>query len=251
MKDELGDRMKSNYESRFRFLLPRRAYTILRIDGKAFHTYTRKMEKPFDEKLINAMNATALYLCKNIGGAKMAYVQSDEISVLLTDFDNLNTQAWFDNNLQKLVSISSSMATVAFNKEMITMFLGDGSISFDGKWAEFDSRVFQIPQRTEVENYFIWRQNDTIRNSILNTAQAYFSHKQLANKNTTVLKELLLKEKNVDWENFSSTLKFGRIIRKQDGIWEVAERTPKFTEERYQFNSLIPYYEKLVLASCV
>ena len=116
MKDQLGDRMKAFYEDRTRIKLPRRTYTIIRIDGKAFHTYTKGLKRPFDTGLIDDMNWTTEYLCKNIQGVKFGYVQSDEISLVLTDFDTLQTDLWFDGNLQKMASIAASMATARFNQ---------------------------------------------------------------------------------------------------------------------------------------
>ena len=114
-KDSLGNRMKG-YENISRSYLIRRIPVIIRLDGKAFHTFTRGLKKPFDEILMNTMWETAKYLCENIQGCKIAYTQSDEISLLLTDYENIDTSAWFDNNVQKMVSISASMATLAFNK---------------------------------------------------------------------------------------------------------------------------------------
>ena len=111
MKDDLGTRMKTQYEQRTRTWLPRRTYTIIRLDGKAFHTFTRGMERPYDERFMNAMDYTAMHLCLDIQGAVMAYVQSDEISILLTDFDKITTDAWFDGQVQKIVSVSASMAS--------------------------------------------------------------------------------------------------------------------------------------------
>ena len=115
-KDTIGDRMKESYENRYRFYFPNRLPIIIRIDGKAFHTYTRGLKRPFDKIFMTAMQNTTLDLVKNIGGCKLGYVQSDEISLLLTNDDTLQTQPWFDNNIQKIVSISASMATLYFNK---------------------------------------------------------------------------------------------------------------------------------------
>jgi tRNA(His) 5'-end guanylyltransferase len=157
--DSLGDRMKEFYENRTRYMLPRRTFTILRIDGKAFHSYTRGLKRPFDDKLMNDMDETAKFLCKEIQGTKLAYVQSDEISLVLTDFDDLKTDAWYDGNLSKMVSVSASLATAKFNE------LRPGKLAF------FDSRVFTIPYQAEVENYLIWRQNDASRNSVSAVAQ--------------------------------------------------------------------------------
>ena len=233
-KDSLGDRMKEFYENRTRNFLPRRTYTIIRVDGKAFHSYTRGLVRPFDEKLVNDMDETACYMCKNIQGAKFAFVQSDEISILLTDFEGLTTDAWFDGNIQKMVSISASLATAKFNELR------------PNKIALFDSRVFIIPSDIEVENYFIWRQQDTTRNSISSVAQSMFSHRELENKNTDQRQEMCF-QKGVNWNDFSAKLKRGRLIVKQDYEKEGATRSkwvsvepPIFTQEREMLKVLIP-----------
>lgn len=225
MKDALGDRMKENYENRTRMLLPRRSYTLIRVDGKAFHTYTKGLQKPFDDGLIQDMDLTAAYLCKNIMGAKFAFVQSDEISLLLTDFEDIATQSWFDNNLQKMCSVSASQATRAFNETRLKR-LGLETM----KWAEFDSRVFQIPQKTEVENYFVWRQQDTIRNSISSVAQALYSPKALNGKNTDEQQEMIL-QKGIVWSEYAPKYKQGRLI--------VKERYEKQAEENDKAESAI------------
>ena len=122
MKDDLGNRMKDSYENRTRFMLGRRSYTLMRIDGKAFHTYTKGLDRPFDAGLIYDMDETTKYLCKNIQGAKFGYVQSDEISILITDFDDIASEMWFDGNLQKMCSISASLATAEFNRLRMKRF---------------------------------------------------------------------------------------------------------------------------------
>lgn len=233
-KDSLGDRMKEFYENRTRNFLPRRTYTIIRVDGKAFHSYTRGLVRPFDEKLVNDMDETACHMCKNIQGAKFAFVQSDEISILLTDFEGLTTDAWFDGNIQKMASISASLATAKFNELR------------PNKIALFDSRVFTIPSDIEVENYFIWRQQDTTRNSISSVAQSMFSHRELENKNTDQMQEMCF-QKGVNWNDFSAKLKRGRLIVKQDYEKEGAIRSkwvsvepPIFTQEREMLKVLIP-----------
>jgi len=234
MKDNLGDRMKEYYESRTKSLLPRRTYTLIRIDGKAFHTYTRGLERPFDDKLINDMDETAKYLCENIQGAKFAFVQSDEISILLTDFDKLQTSAWFDGSVQKITSISASLATAKFNELR------------PNKIALFDSRVFTIPSNIEVENYFIWRQQDTVRNSISSVAQSLYSSKELHKVNVSVMQELCF-EKGVNWNDFDAKKKRGRLIIKEYYDKEGATRSrwistapPNFTAEREELTKLIP-----------
>ena len=217
MKDTLGDRMKGNYEDRFRTLLPRRAYTIMRIDGKAFHTYTKGLKRPFDEGLIADMDATAAYLCKNIMGAQFAYVQSDEISILITDFEKEDSQAWFDNNMQKMVSIASSMATAEFNRLRLKRNLSILEDVGEFKMAQFDARVFQVPQRVEVMNYFVWRQQDASRNSISSVAQSLYSHKELHGKSSDEKQELIF-QKGINWNDYTYRQKRGGIISRIDYV---------------------------------
>lgn len=239
MQDALGDRMKGFYEDRYRIKLARRAYTIIRVDGKAFHTYTRGLERPFDKPLVDDMNETACYLCKNIMGAKFAYVQSDEISILITDFDDLNTEAWFDGNLQKMCSVSASMATSAFNTYRIVRSLVGNAM--------FDSRVFQIPAKVEVENYFIWRQQDATRNSIQSAAQSLYSDKELQNKNTDQQQEMMF-QKGVNWNDYPIGMKRGRVIVKEmyqleggaDRSRWIPIEPPIFTQDRDFLTSKIP-----------
>lgn len=204
-KTSLGDRMKNNYENRYRIKLTRRMPVIIRLDGKAFHTITRHCNKPFDYDFYAAMNQTAYQLCKEIEGTKCAYVQSDEISLLLTDFDKLQTQAWFDYNLQKIVSVSAAMASVYFCKYW-SIFKQKIKTAF------FDSRAFNTPKE-EVCNYFVWRQKDWIRNSIQILAQAHYSHKELHKKSNSDMHEMLY-EKGVNWANLESWWKNGSFIFK-------------------------------------
>lgn len=243
MHDELGNRMKQFYETRTRVFMPRRAYTIIRIDGKCFHSYTRGLDRPFDFDLISDMDATAIYLCKNIMGAKCAFVQSDEISILVTDFETIHTEAWFDNNIQKMASVSASMATRAFNEARVKRL---GVIN---KWAEFDSRVFQIPSKSEVQNYFIWRQQDATRNSIASVAQSLYSTKQLNGKNVCEQQEMIF-QKGQNWNDFHVGCKRGRIIVKELYNKDGVERSrwgsydpPVFTENREYMANIIPNME--------
>lgn len=238
-KDSLGDRMKSFYEDRTRIYLVRKTYTIIRIDGKSFHSYTKGFDRPFDWNLISMMDETAKYLCQNIMGAKFAFVQSDEISILLTDFDSIKTEAWFDNNLQKMASVSASMATRSFNEKYLNRF---GSECM--RWAEFDSRVFQIPQLEEVINYFIWRQQDTTRNSVSSVAQSLYSSKELHGKNQSDMQEMIF-QKGINWNDYDPKLKRGRSIEKRSYEKNMTVRTewvsvapPIFTEDKDYISSL-------------
>lgn len=203
-KDSLGDRMKNNYENRSRYKLIRRMPVILRLDGKAFHTLTRNCEKPFDGRLRDCMVGTAEYLCKKIQGAKLAYIQSDEISILITDFDSLKTDAWFDYNIQKMCSISSGQASVIFS-----MLFKEVGI--------FDCRAFNVPKE-DVCNYFIWRQQDWLRNSLQMLARVHFSHKELHKKNTADIHEMLY-TKNINWADIAVKWKNGTFVFKVNENW--------------------------------
>lgn len=253
-KDALGDRMKEFYEKPTNYKLPRRAYTMIRLDGKAFHTYTKGLTRPFDWDLINDIDDTAKYLCKNIQGAKCAFVQSDEITIVITDFDNINTSAWFDNKIQKMCSVSASMATAKFN-ELRFMRQYEKSIENDPadygmgplKIAMFDARVFQIPSKGEVMNNFIWRQQDTVKNSISSAAHSMFSTEELKFKNGGQKQDMMM-EKGVNWNDYDPKLKRGRMIVKEtyektEGIvrtrW-TSVAPPTFTQDTDYLNNLIP-----------
>lgn len=218
MKDTLGDRIKE-YENSYRLKLPKRSYVMMRIDGKAFRTYTKGLQRPFDDGLIEDMNDTAAYLCKNIMNAKFAYVQSDEISILLTDTATNETQAWFDNNIQKMVSVAASMATSKFNQLRLLRAIDNSADDWGRpevetfKLAEFDARIWILPSKTEVVNYLIWRQQDATRNSISSVAQSLYSHKELENKSSDEKQEMIF-QKGINWNNFSSGKKRGRFIEK-------------------------------------
>ena len=247
MKDELGTRMKTYYEDRFRYKLLRRSYTVVRIDGKGFSKYTKGLERPFDNFLIADMNEAAKYVCANVQNVKCAYVQSDEMSFLLTDFDDLNTQMYFDGNIQKIVSVMSSYATSKFNLERFKrVFRRDDHLREqfspinvmtyldNTKLAQFDARVFQLPNRIETINYFRWRIQDCRRNSVSSVAQAKFSHKELDEK-STLQKLEMLKGVGVDWEALEWDLKDGRGIFQSesyiDGVTRKKWAVMPFNEE--------------------
>jgi tRNA(His) guanylyltransferase len=233
--DSLGDRMKAQYENRSRFMLPRRTYTIIRCDGKAFHTFTRRLEKPFDYRLVDAMTFATHALCKEAQGAAFGYVQSDEISVLLTDFADIKTEAWFDGNVQKIASVAASVVTAEFNR----CFYPSGPDP-DGPPAVFDARVFTIPDPVEVENYFIWRQQDATRNSISGLAQAHFSAKQLHGVNNSGMQEMLFREKGINWNDCPTDQKRGRTVIYDESLWLSDLDIPVFTAERDYLTSRIP-----------
>lgn len=218
--DPIMQRMKENYEVRSRTYLTRRTPVIIRLDGKAFHTYTRGLEKPFDEGLIEDMAETAKFLCEEIQGAKCAYVQPDEISILITDYDKLNSEAWFDYQVQKMTSVSASIASAKFNQLRGLRFLiekAKGLANRDGglrslPLAFFDSRVFNIPKE-EVSNYFLARQRDAVKNSVSMLAQSLYSHKEL-HKKTSSEKQDMCFQKGHNWNDLHYTKKRGSWIVK-------------------------------------
>jgi tRNA(His) 5'-end guanylyltransferase len=178
---KLGDRMKA-YEYVSRDYFTRRTPVIVRVDGRAFHTFTKNFHRPFDHEFENAMANSARNLFGEMQGCKMAYIQSDEASFVITDYDNLDTQGWFNYNKSKIVSISASSMTAAFNYAMV----GQGRPSR----AQFDARAFNIPP-DEVANYFLWRAQDWHRNSVSMYAQANFSHGDLHRKSIPEMHEML------------------------------------------------------------
>lgn len=218
MKD-IGDRMKRNYEDRSRFYLTKRTPVIIRVDGRAFHTYTKSFQRPFDGRIELAMKEAMRQLCMEAQGAKFAYTQSDEISVLLTDWDNLDTESWFDYNLQKLCSISASIVTSVFNR-----YMGGTRL------AQFDARAFNIP-REEVTNYFLWRAKDWYRNSVTMYAQAFFSHKQLHGVNVAGMHELL-HTVGKNWATDLTPAQKNGTFYYRDDDWWVANSiiTPNFPD---------------------
>jgi tRNA(His) 5'-end guanylyltransferase len=211
-KNALGDRMKVNYEKRYKIGLTRRTPVIIRVDGRAFHTLTRTCQRPFDEVIMESMVAGARRVLEHAQGAKLAYVQSDEVSFLLTDYDNLQTEAWFGNDLCKIVSVSAALMTQGFNqaKQRRSPFslLGD-----------FDSRAFNVPE-AEVANYFLWRAQDWARNSLSMYAQAHFSHRQMYGKNRDKLHEMLHGIGKNWTRDLTQREKNGTFVIKADGAWE-------------------------------
>lgn len=234
VNDELGKRMKEFYEQVPKTRLVRRMPVAIRIDGKAFHTFTRGFKKPFDDILIKSMQETTKYLCENIQGCVLGYTQSDEITLILVDYKNLESSAWFDYEVQKMCSISASMATMAFNRifnEEVEKFRDDQYESWNvsdeeilqlssyekalQKGAMFDSRVFNIPKE-EVTNLIYWRQLDATRNSIQMVGQANFSHKELHGKSCNMIQDMLHEQKGINWNDFPTHKKRGSCVIKDN-----------------------------------
>jgi tRNA(His) guanylyltransferase len=247
-KDNLGDRMKSFYEDAYRIHLPRRMPLIVRYDGKAFHSYTKGCKKPVDQKLVDCMNETAIYVCKNVQGCKVGYVQSDEVSLLITNYNDINTESYFDNNLQKIVSVISAMASSYFTSISDRIF---GKI----KLAQFDARAFVLPKE-EVNNYFLFRQQDATRNSVQMLARSLYSHKECTDKNNSELQEMIF-QKGINWNDCPTSQKRGRCLIKtkawKEGInpqngnkflaqrneWVVDNEIPIFSQNKDYINQFV------------
>ena len=250
-RDDLGTRMKTFYEEIPKTKLMRRCPVTIRIDGKAFHTFTRGFQKPFDEVLIEAMQKTMKYLCENIQGCVLGYTQSDEITLILVDYKKLNSSAWFDYEVQKMCSIAASMATMAFNRflmyeyEEFNRWVNEGNptdedrrlndIYYDAmcKGAMFDARCFNIPKE-EVTNLIYWRQLDASRNSIQMVGQANFSHKELQNKSCNQIQDMLMEQKGINWNDLPIYQKRGSCcIKIKNKIDEVMiNEQQKFGEDK-------------------
>ena len=223
-------RMKENYEVRARQNLYKRIPVIIRLDGKAFHTYTKGLKKPFDECLIKDMQKTATWLCENIQGVSCAYTQSDEISLLLTDYSHFETEAWFDYEVQKVVSIAASIATARFNQLRADV----------DKLAYFDARVFNLPKE-EVHNYFLARQLDAVKNSIAMLAQSLYSSKELHKKNGKEMQEMCF-QKGYNWNDLPFEQKRGSLIVKSKFFNGV--KVDSYTDTTFTLDDVIFEIEK-------
>lgn len=251
--DDLGARMKTFYESAPKIHLMHRCPVVIRLDGRAFHTFTQGFQKPFDEILMKSMQETMQYLCENIQGCVFGYTQSDEITLILVDYKNLTSAAWFDYDVQKICSVAASMATMKFNKNFFNnVFEYIGIAAMDSsnkeypfreaykkainKGAMFDARCFNIPKE-EVANLIYWRQLDAMRNSVQAVGQANFSHIKLQGKSCADIKEML-KEKGVDWDSLplecqrgSCCVKNAIVIKKEQIIFPSGKKAVVSTVE--------------------
>tara|TARA_Y100000588_G_scaffold244854_1_gene259076 strand:+ start:16355 stop:17092 length:738 start_codon:yes stop_codon:yes gene_type:complete len=231
----LGDRMKA-YEKIPSHKLMKRTPVILRLDGKAFHTYTKGMDKPFDKDLNVVRSNVLASLCENIQGALFGYSQSDELSIVLKDWDTFTTNSWFDSKVQKLCSVSASMCTAYWDREsgFLDSIRTEGSDKFSDKMALFDSRCFNVPKE-EVLNYLIWRQQDWERNSVQMIAQSLYSHKELQNKSCKRLITLIENEHGIVWGQLPSWQKRGEFWLKGEGLIDC----PRFQENRNDLENIL------------
>ena len=244
-KTSLGDRMKG-YENITRNHLISRMPVILRLDGRAFHTFCKKFAKPYDEVMAHSMRATMQYLCEHIQGCVLGYTQSDEITLVLVDYQELNTSSWFDNNIQKMVSVAASMATWKFVDAMSRfMYLSNQNNpsvyeAALNKGVAFDCRAFNIPKE-EVTNCVLFRQNDAIRNSIQALGQAHFSHKELHKKSTEDIITMVKEKTGILWNKLPIEQQRGMCcIKDEEGHWVIDYNIPIFKGEGRE------YIEKLI-----
>lgn len=239
-----GDRMKA-YEIPWQWKVPSRSYAIVRVDGRSFHGYTKGMDRPFDEVLMAAMDLVGVALCQEISGAQFAYVQSDEVSVLVTDF-GAHQEQWFGGKVQKICSVSASVASNSFNMSMLATnhkHTYPGGLSF-GQFAQFDARVLTLPSRDEVINYFLWRQADCFINAVTMVAQHFFSDKQLMYK-TTTQREEMLGDVEVTMDQYPAGARFGRLVTQKQRL-SIVEYTHRKTQERVSTEVLRNYWEPSV-----
>lgn len=243
---ELAARMKDFYENPAKTQLLRRMPVAIRLDGKAFHTFTRGFQKPFDPVLMDTMQRTMKYLCENIQGCIFGYTQSDEITLILTDYQKLTSEAWFNYEVQKMASVSASMATVAFNKyfsENIIKYNSTHDPLIEGnkrlieryvnaaeKGAMFDARCFNIPKE-EVTNLIYWRQLDATRNSIQMVGQACFSHAELKDKTCNDIQDMLMTQCGINWNDFTIPCKRGTACIKIEEKETIKEPNVYFREQ--------------------
>lgn len=268
VRDDLGVRMKTFYEQIPKTKLMRRTPVAIRIDGKAFHTFTRGFQKPFDEILMKTMQETTKYLCENIQGCVLGYTQSDEITLILIDYQKFTSAAWFDYEVQKICSISASMATMAFNKVFarnVREYELEDMCSFSpqcveiqqkqqeyidtlkrtvDKGAMFDARCFNIPKE-EVTNLIYWRQLDASRNSIQMVGQANFSHKDLHNKSCNMIQDMLMTQKGINWNDFPTYQKRGSCCVKVDYDFENPNKLGDYnvTRSHWVIDKNIPIFK--------
>lgn len=226
----LAERMK-RYEQTTRQLLPRRTYTLVRIDGRAFHTYLRNAVKPFDQAFMTHMNDVAIRLCEEIPGAQLAYVQSDEVSILFVDFESTTTEPWFGGKVSKIVSVSAGLASAYLAQLRY----------FEPGLPHFDSRVWTMTDPVEVANYFVHRQQDAVRNSIQMAGQAYFSHKALEGVPVGQIQEMLFSQHGVNWNDYPVGCKRGRLVAKVPEEGWAVRGAPHFKAEPHtELAELIP-----------
>ena len=224
--DRLGDRMK-RYEAVTDLILTPRMPTILRLDGKSFHQWTRhvRAQRPFDTELHQLMTQTLQTLCRETQGTVFGYTQSDEMSLVLQDYFTHTTEAAFGKRLQKLVSLSAALATAQFNALAPRVFAS-------APWALFDARAFVLPQE-EVANYILWRQQDATCNSIRMVGYTVFADRALLGVSNALLQERLWRDHGINWNAFPVWAKRGSAcLYARESGWAIDDVMPVVSQDR-------------------
>ena len=254
--EKLSEKMK-RLENVTNISLELKKPVIMRLDGRAFSKYTKGLDKPFDIDLSEVFQWVAYELKGQLDNVKFIYSQSDEISILMTDWTNENTEAWFKYRVQKMVSVASSITSALFNSKVEDVinkyvdrvadidearFKVTDELTRDEKkyfvWkgkqykAVFDCRVFNV-ELEDVVPYFIYRQKDAMRNSIQTLAQVYFSPNELKNKNQSDMKQMILERTGIVYDDLPNLQKVGFTIYKNDyNEWILDKEIPEFMINR-------------------
>lgn len=198
-------------------------YAIVRVDGRAFSRISNKLDKPYSTHFMDWMDAAAIQLCYEMQGAVFAYVQSDEISVIMSDMNGERRGRWFDWNVNKLVSVSASIASGTFN-------LGfqhdlNGTLWEDRRPASFDSRVIPVKSRLDAIQYFMWRQRNAYTNAISMVADRICGSAALNGKNLNDRIDMLFQQ-GIMVNDLPLGLRQGRVITatKMPGVVEYVHK---------------------------
>lgn len=254
-KDLMGNRFKAYEACSSMYLIPGTP-KVIRLDGKAFHTFTKGCEQPYDWSIMSAMAAGAIAVMKEIGGsARLAYIQSDECSIVINDKPRIESSPWFDNNLVKMATVSASIMSVNFSKtfhdsRIMNVKEGIDPSTIPFKPAYFDARVFQVPNVWEMNNAILWRQFDAIKNSKSQYARHYFSQKQVHEKNGDQKVTMMKEQHGFDWNTAPTWTKRGIVIRRGTmGKFEIDTEIPEFKIDRDYLAKIyeVPSEEKFIV----
>ncbi len=212
--EAMGDRHKAFEAREAQHKLMPGLPTLVRLDGRAFHTFTRGLARPYDERLSRAMVETTKYLVEHTH-ASIGYTQSDEISLAFPNSDPAS-QLMFDGRVQKLCSVVASMATAKFNQQILANIPEKAHLL-----PLFDARVYQYPNLELAAESFIWRETDATRNSLTMAAHAFYSHKEL-HKAGYARKHELLHAKGINWAEYPDFFKKGTYVRRESVLKELS-----------------------------
>lgn len=198
---------------------------MVRLDGKAFHTLTKGLIRPFDIRLSNLMIDTTKYLVEQTQ-AIIGYTQSDEISLYYENSEELQSYL-FNGKYQKLCSVLAGMASAYFSKEL-SLRIPEKSDTL----GIFDCRVWNVDTHELVYENFKWRQLDAIKNSISMAAQAQFKHNELNGLNSKQKKELLINI-NKPWEDEPDFFKYGTFVFRKSVLINLTPEQLKDIPEKH------------------